>query len=198
MSKTAAAAAGAILAAGLTITGTLAEAGSYMTPRHPIRQPDGAGSLCETYTWACATTHSAQAFGEVEMAEVRRVNAQVNRTTRQIPDVQQYDRAEVWALPTRRGGDCEDFALLKKRRLIEAGIPPDRLLIATVLDTRFQGHAVLVVRTGTGDVVLDNLTSRIRSWDETGYIFMKMQSPETPGGWDAIIAGGPLLKPARG
>lgn len=198
MSIRASAAAGAALALGLATAGTQAVAGSFMTAREAVRQPDGARTLCQTYAWACATSRSAQAFGAAQMKLVRRINAEVNRTTRQITDQSQYKRPEVWALPTRRGGDCEDFALLKKHKLIDAGIAPDRLLIATVLDTHFRGHAVLVVRTGQGDVVLDNLTSRILPWESTGYIFLKMQSPDIPGGWDAIIAGGPLLNPDRG
>jgi len=188
----------AIVAMGIVVTGSMAQAGSFMVARHPIKQPDGAGSLCTQYAWACATDPSNRAFGDAQLAIVRSVNARVNRTTRQVTDQRQYARAEVWALPTRRGGDCEDFALLKKRELIRAGIAPERLLIATVLDHRMRGHAVLVVRTHLGDMVLDNLTQRVLPWQRTGYIFMKMQSPEAPDKWDAIIAGGPLLTSNRG
>jgi len=202
MSRRALAVAQAILVAALAFAGSLAgtpaQAGPFMTALHPIKQPEGAGTLCRTYAWACETTHAASTFTAADMAMVRRVNARVNRNTPQITDQSQYARAEVWALPTRRGGDCEDFALLKKRELIDSGIAPDRLLIATVLDTHFRGHAVLVVRTGQGDIVLDNLTNRIRAWDDTGYIFLKMQSPDTPGGWDAIVAGGLLLTADQG
>jgi len=186
------------IAASVTLYATMAHAGSYMSPRHPIAQPTGAGSLCESYAWACATGHSTRVFSDQDLTLVRRINARINRITPQIDDQRQYARPEVWALPTRRGGDCEDFALLKKRELMRAGIPAERLLIATVLDRQMRGHAVLVVRTHKGDMVLDNLSSRVLPWTETGYIFMKMQSPDRPGDWDAIIAGGPLLETSRG
>lgn len=198
MSSTFSAVARAALAVAVVWAGSMAQAGSFMTPRHPGREPEGAGALCQRYAWACATSDSGQAFSDAQMTVVRRINARVNRTTRQVTDQAQYARADVWALPTRRGGDCEDFALLKKKELIKAGIAPDRLLIATVLDLHLRGHAVLVVRTNRGDMVLDNLVDRVLPWQETGYIFMSMQSPHTPGGWDAIIAGGPLLSASRG
>ncbi len=114
----------------------------------------------------------------------------------QISDASQYRRDELWALPTRRGGDCEDFALLKKRELIRLGIPAERLLIATVLDRKYRGHAVLVVRTHRGDMVLDNLTNRVMRWERTGYTFMKMQNPARPDTWQAILAGGLLADKA--
>ena len=129
------------------------EVGSYLVGKRPITQPTGAAGLCERYNWACATSSTRaggqyDGFDNKDLTRVRRINSAVNRRTRQIADQRQYARPEHWALPTRRGGDCEDFALLKKYRLIRAGIPAERLLIATVLDRRMRGHAVLVVRTG--------------------------------------------------
>ena len=188
-----------------TLLGTVpayAEVGSYLVGKRPITQPTGAAGLCERYDWACATSSTRaggqyDGFDNKDLTRVRRINSAVNRRTRQIADQRQYARPEHWALPTRRGGDCEDFALLKKYRLIRAGIPAERLLIATVLDRRMRGHAVLVVRTHRGDMVLDNLTSRVKPWLKTGYTFMKMQSPSRPGSWDAILAGGLMIKPNR-
>jgi predicted transglutaminase-like cysteine proteinase len=114
----------------------------------------------------------------------------VNRQVRPITDRRQYRRDEHWALPTSRGGDCEDFALLKKRELIALGVPADKLLIATVLDRKRQPHAVLVLSTLQGDYVLDNLTSRIKPWGQTGYSFLRMQDPRAPERWVAVLAGG--------
>ncbi len=87
-------------------------------------------------------------------------------------------------------GDCEDYALYKKRELIRLGIPPEQLLIAAVLDKQRRIHAVLVVRTGSQDLVLDNLTSRIVPWNRTGYTFLRLQDPDQPSRWVAVYAGG--------
>lgn len=121
---------------------------------------------------------------------VHAVNLRANRNIRPISDVAQYRVAERWALPTARGGDCEDYALFKKRELIRAGIPPDQLFVATVLDRKRQSHAVLVLRTGSQDLVLDNLTDRILPWKRTGYTFLRLQDPGQPTGWVSVLAGG--------
>ena len=169
---------------------------AYLVGKKPIRQPTGAAEMCTRYAWACASDRTMADFDDAQLRLARRVNLNVNRQTPQIADRKQYASAEMWALPTRRGGDCEDFALLKKLQLMRAGIPGGRLLIATVLDRNRKGHAVLVVRTHRGDLVLDNLTNRVLRWDKTGYTFLKMQNPRDPGRWDAILEGGILTTTA--
>ena len=121
-----------------------------------------------------------------EMKLVQQINRQVNSTTRSVTDQSQYKTQERWALPTSRGGDCEDFALLKKRDLIKAGLDPRKLLIATVLDTSRNSHAVLVYRSKGGDLVLDNLTNRIKPWSATRYLFLRMQDPKQPRRWVGV------------
>ena len=80
----------------------------------------------------------------------------------------------------------KDFALLKKRELIRAGIDPSKLLIATVLDRKRNAHAVLVYRSSQGDLVLDNLTNRIKPWSVTRYLFLRMQDPRQPRNWVGV------------
>lgn len=152
--------------------------------------PDGAQAICRTYSWACATTGSRSTPSDEELRFVAAVNAQVNRSVHAVEDNRQYGVAEYWALPTRTGGDCEDFALLKKRELMSLGVDPQRLLIATALDRRRNPHAVLVFRSAKGDLVLDNLTDRIRPWKDTGYVFLRMQDPDRPTRWVNVFASG--------
>ncbi|WP_347310164.1 transglutaminase-like cysteine peptidase [Defluviimonas sp. SAOS-178_SWC] len=163
---------------------------SHLVAVKPIAAPNGVGDLCRRYDWACANPAGSRIAAGNVLALAKAVNAAVNAKVREVSDRRQYGREDVWALPTARGGDCEDFALAKKKQLIEAGVPPTSLLIATVLDRRRNPHAVLVLRTATGDYVLDNLTNRILPWQETGYSFLRMQNPKAPRLWDAILAGG--------
>ena len=156
---------------------------------HP---PPGARGLCATYDWACATSGQFLPIGESVMQTVRAINSKANRIIRPVSDVNQYRIAERWSLPTARGGDCEDYALYKKRELIRAGIPAEQLLIAAVLDRKRQSHAVLILRTGTQDLVLDNMTSRILPWHKTGYTFLRLQDPRQPARWVSVMAGGML------
>lgn len=148
--------------------------------------PSGAANLCAQYNWACAGKRSVSMSSQQELKVVEQVNRRVNRSTREVTDQSQYKTTERWALPTARGGDCEDFALLKKRDLIHAGVDPSKLLIATVLDTRRVPHAVLVYRSSNGDLVLDNLTNRIKPWTATRYLFLRMQDPNRPGRWVGV------------
>ena len=162
----------------------------------PIRAeahaPPGAAGLCAAYEWACAKSNRTLLIGDELMTTIRTINSRANRSIRPISDYNQYRIAERWSLPTTRGGDCEDYALYKKRELIRAGIPAEQLLIAAVLDRKRQSHAVLILRTGTQDLVLDNLNSRILPWQKTGYTFLRVQDPRQPSRWASVMAGGVL------
>lgn len=189
---------GAFVAAILVILSAFpvtAAMGRHISDGKPVAAPMGAVGLCEDMFWACASAGeirvSVQVGGStLELA--KQINSAVNRQFREVSDRRQYRREEHWALPTRRGGDCEDFALLKKRELIKRGVSPNNLLIATVLDRNHQSHAVLVVRTAEGDFVLDNLRRKVLHWSDTGYTYLRMQDPRDPSGWMAVLAGGLL------
>jgi predicted transglutaminase-like cysteine proteinase len=155
-----------------------------------VSAPQGAGNLCDAYQWACARSTHAVVIDKTALDVARQINSRINRAVRPVSDVQQYRVAERWSLPTKRGGDCEDYALAKKRELIAAGFSPQSLLIATVLDRKGGSHAVLVLRTGAQDLVLDNLTSTIKPWQKTGYTFLRLQNPDNPRQWMSVFAGG--------
>lgn len=180
----------AVLASGALSAATAADAreGSFLKIVAASPPPSGARQLCRQYNWACSGKAAASMSSQQEMQIIRRVNRQVNATTRTVTDQSQYRTAERWALPTSRGGDCEDFALLKKRDLIRAGVDPSKLLIATVLDKQRNAHAVLVYRSAGGDLILDNLTDQIKPWSATRYLFLRMQNPQKPSGWVGVYS----------
>ncbi|MXU66755.1 transglutaminase-like cysteine peptidase [Oceanomicrobium pacificus] len=157
----------------------------------PARAPSGFDGVCARLPWACAPGRAGRVSGTKAMLSTAlSVNLFVNAKVREISDQRQYGQPDHWDLPTQRGGDCEDFALLKKRELIKRGIAPDNLLIATVLQPNREAHAVLVLRTGGGDFVLDNLTNKIKRWDETGYFFLRIQDAGSVSNWRFVMAGG--------
>lgn len=155
-----------------------------------VSAPQGAIGLCSRYAWACKGGSGGRAAAPQALALADQVNREVNRKVRPISDKAQYGRIEHWSLPGSRGGDCEDYALEKKRRLMEMGLSGDQLLLTTVLDRKRQPHAVLVLRTSQGDYVLDNLTNELKTWRQTGYTFLRMQDPARPQQWRALFAGG--------
>ena len=95
-----------------------------------------------------------------------RVNDLVNEK-RYIVDSKNWGKSDYWATPVEfleRGGDCEDFAIMKYTALRSLGVPEDRLRVAIVQDTKKNiPHAVLVVYTEQGAYILDNQIKRLIS-----------------------------------
>ena len=113
------------------------------------------------------------------------VNAFVNRTVSPVTDAAQHGVVDLWQFPTAWRGDCEDYQLLKRRYLVEAGVPRRALPMTVVIDELGQGHAVLTVRTDKGDLILDNKTFLVKRWDETNYTFVKREA-DTATGWGFV------------
>jgi predicted transglutaminase-like cysteine proteinase len=78
------------------------------------------------------------------------------------------DSYENWTLNARYG-DCEDFALTKRSKLIKAGIPAGALRMQVVVTSAGVGHAILVVKTTAGEFALDSIRKTIVKNSETGY-----------------------------
>jgi predicted transglutaminase-like cysteine proteinase len=117
--------------------------------------------------------------------QINQVNNYVNGSIRPATDVDVYGALEMWAYPVD-AGDCEDFALLKKRYLAGLGISPAEMLMTVLLDEKGEGHAVLTITTDQGDLILDNRRPEILRWDQTGYKFLKRQSQQDPRRWVSL------------
>ena len=109
-----------------------------------------------------------------------RINKSVNETIKPITDLEHWGIVERWDYPDDGYGDCEDYVLLKRRALMQAGWPRQALLITVVRDKRGDGHAVLTVKTDKGEFVLDNQNAEVLLWSDTGYRFVKRQSQSDP------------------
>jgi predicted transglutaminase-like cysteine proteinase len=110
------------------------------------------------------------------------VNAYINQTVTPVTDQDLYQVSEFWTYPNGYG-DCEDYALAKRRELINAGWPASTLLMTVVKQANGEGHAVLLVRTDRGDLVLDNQVGSVDLWSQTPYQFIKRQSQANAGQW---------------
>lgn len=116
---------------------------------------------------------------------VAEVNRRVNREITPVNDV-----TDTWDVDVT-AGDCEDYALTKRRALLAMGIPTSALRIATAITPNGVGHAVLVVSTTKGDFVLDNRDSELRLWRETDLRFLKIASAANPDIWQNVEMDGP-------
>ena len=125
--------------------------------------------------------------------EIVAVNVGVNAAIKPMNDSDIYGKDEVWAYPDDSVGDCEDYVLEKRRRLLGKGISLSNLLITVVRKQDGEGHAVLTVRTDQGDYILDNLNDSVKPWLETGYRFLKRQSSTNTGRWVTVLEGSATL-----
>jgi predicted transglutaminase-like cysteine proteinase len=114
------------------------------------------------------------------------VNNWVNTAIKPMTDLDHWGVVEKWSYPDDGYGDCEDYVLLKRRMLLQAGWPREALLITVVRDRNNEGHAVLTVKTDKGDYILDNQAEDIVLWSETGYRFVKRQSQSDPNVWVSL------------
>ena len=120
------------------------------------------------------------------MAELDRVNRAVNAEIAPMTDMDQYGVEDYWTIPTSGKGDCEDYALMKRQRLIRLGWPASALLMTVVFDERKEGHAVLTARTTEGDFILDNKTNTIKLWNQTPYTYVMRSSYLDPRIWMSL------------
>jgi predicted transglutaminase-like cysteine proteinase len=126
---------------------------------------------------------------EKEWDKIVRINDKVNREITAVTDLDYFGQAEYWTYPVNNKGDCEDFALQKRKLLAQAGLPMEALLITIVKDSNNEGHAVLTVRTDYGDFILDNQEDLVKLWHNTGYKFLKRMSPTNPNDWLLLNPG---------
>lgn len=100
------------------------------------------------------------------------VNEVVNRVP-YISDANIYGQSDYWATPMeflKNGGDCEDFAITKYVALRALGIPEERMRILILQDLQKNiPHAVLVVYTDAGAVVLDNQIKSVTNVDRISH-----------------------------
>jgi predicted transglutaminase-like cysteine proteinase len=185
-----------LTAAILGALATYASAGDddkslFMAVNGNTAQPIGHHEFCKTHAAECSVQSASRVHVRLDQArweELTEVNQAVNTGIRPATDLELFGKAEVWAFPDG-SGDCEDFALLKRKQLMAKGWPAAALLITVVRQTNGDGHAVLTVTSNRGDLVLDNLDPQVRLWSETSYRYLKRQSQYDTGLWVAVEDG---------
>jgi predicted transglutaminase-like cysteine proteinase len=183
--------------AGIALAGTLAlvptqaasERALFISVGPVARAPVGWSEFCAEYASECETTTKvARDAGLTTQAwnELLRINEWVNDTIKPMTDLEHWGVSERWNYPDDGYGDCEDYVLLKRKMLVEAGWPSPALLITVVRDKQGDGHAVLTVKTDKGEFILDNQAEDVLLWSQTGYRFVKRQSQTDPNVWIAL------------
>jgi predicted transglutaminase-like cysteine proteinase len=185
------------LAGMLTAPGALADpapvrsqdgASPYMRVFGVTQPPYGFVQFCTRVEAECRLgPQEEQRFsaGPQRLTELEVVNRAVNREIEPATDLEIYGQNEYWTIPVSRG-DCEDYALLKRQRLMALGWPASALLITVVRDEKGEGHALLTARTVQGDFILDNKVDEVKVWTRTPYEFVMRQSYLNPRIWMSL------------
>jgi predicted transglutaminase-like cysteine proteinase len=103
------------------------------------------------------------------------VNKQVNAKVKPRTDKAHWGVEDRWDYPDDGYGDCEDYQILKRKRLVEEGLPHRAMRMTVVIDEEGLGHAVMMVRTDRGDFILDNKRNAVLPWSQTGYVYIKRE-----------------------
>ena len=194
-----------IIGTGLAVVGLVGSAlptragvplSSFVTVGPQTSVPYGWLDFCNRYAPDCdgpALPPQDMDLTPRSFADLDRTNRLVNGAVVPETDMDHWGVIDRWDYPLDGRGDCEDYALLKRRILIADGYPRQALLITVVRDRNGDGHAILTAKTTRGEFVLDNLADRVKPWTETGYRFVKRQSQQDPNVWVSI--GVPAAEP---
>ncbi len=187
---------GAIYLAGEAKSFAGPELATYASLGPETAVPYGWVDFCQRYRRECPNEDLAPQSIELTskiFKQIERINNFVNHSIKPLSDMDHWGVVDQWDYPTDGMGDCEDYALLKRKMLIEEGFPQQALLMTVVKEKNGDGHAVLTVKTDRGEFILDNMTDLVRPWTSAPYHFVKRQSQENPNIWVAI--GAPTSEP---
>ncbi|NDY73970.1 hypothetical protein DO021_19570 [Desulfobacter hydrogenophilus] len=124
--------------------------------------------------------------------DLEKIQRDVNWDITYQSDLEHYKKSDHWAIPADGLGDCEDYALLKRHLLLEAGWPKEKLRLATCYTETGGYHAVLIAILGatwTDETwwVLDNREKLPKSWRMMDhYKWDRMQDEK--GVWRAVVS----------
>lgn len=136
------------------------------------RPPLGLQIFCLQNPVECRPASAAVAQHSDDLLHVLgEVNRSVNRAIRPARDT----RVDDWQVGAS-SGDCEDYVMTKRAKLIAKGVPRGALLIAYTHSRTGEGHAVLVVRTTHGDLVLDNLVNDVKTLAASRYTIERIST----------------------
>lgn len=140
--------------------------------------------FCAKFSRQCvrAGVDGSMALNEQRWSQLVRVNERVNRSIKVRPEPAGID---VWKLGAKEG-DCDAFAIQKRKELMDLGWSASALLLTVVYPGLSEAHLVLTVRTDHGEFVLDNLRDAVLGVEAVGYQFVMRQSAIHPRLWVSI------------
>jgi predicted transglutaminase-like cysteine proteinase len=157
-----------------------------------VLPPFGHAVFCAGFPHDCEKVDGTANFrlpSSTRWFVINYINSTVNQSIQPIPA---RDAIESRWLISPDSGDCADYAVTKRHKLLELGWPSHSLLLAeVVLIATGEHHLVLVVKDAAGEWVLDNLKPVIVRVSETraGYWWRRIESGDDPRVWNRSFPG---------
>lgn len=145
--------------------------------------------FCKRYPAECVVNPSEPSVVELTpklWQTLVAVNRKVNADIKPMTDKEHWGVEDRWDFPDDGCGDCEDYQLLKRKLLAESGVPRRAMRMTVVIDEEGAGHAVMMVRTTRGDLILDNKRNPVLPWHQTGYVYIKQEGQEANMAWVSL------------
>ena len=173
--------ASAVQLGGLAKNPVTSRPGQFMSTSRPTIAPIAFAKFCDNAADQCVRIGDRDTIEltKQKRTELQRINSEINSAIVYVGELEGQDE---WKL-NPASGDCDDYAVTKRQRLLRAGWPSGALRIATARIPSGIGHAVLVVSTTQGDLVLDNRTNVVKPWKAVDLKWIKIQSHENPRVW---------------
>jgi predicted transglutaminase-like cysteine proteinase len=183
-----------------TFSSTKTQAQPFLRHWQPVLAPFGHVRFCLDHPDQCARKRvsirkQGVAMTPDRLAQIARVNAEVNRAIRPTGALE-GPTGDTWSLAPR-AGDCDDYAVTKRARLLAMGFPSDALLL-TQVTARGENHLVLMVRMKGATFILDNLASAPREVNLDRLAVLRLQSPHDPNLWMRPVDSAPLIASQQG
>ena len=175
-----------LLSIGNIAAPTPAFAWTQMPTGTPAIPPAGFLGFCAKHLSECLSR--SQEPATVELTDERSQAIEAVQASINASITPRVDPAHVWDYSTDGTGDCNKYALTKRRELLAQGFPRGAVLLATATTERGEGHLVVVVRTDRGDLVLDNRVQRVVDWSVLPYHWVSVQSQQSPVRWVSILS----------
>lgn len=154
--------------------------------RHRGNDPDkescGSSNDCQLRQWNEFLTGLKE---RPALEQIWEVNARANQKAYRF-DSENYGINDYWATPKEflyKGGDCEDYAVIKLLSLKQLGFSVDSMRIVVLVDTKLKtSHAVLAVYLNNDILILDNQMQEVVSQQELSH-YVPIYSINEKGWW---------------
>lgn len=151
----------------------------------PSNEPQGHAIYCKMFAEHCKN-HPPTSLTSNDVLILAKVNTEVNRSIHWTSDKEHYGLSEVWTPKAVKWGkgDCEDYALAKRQRLVSLGFPQGAFRLAVINKFSWkEAHVVLLASVGKQTLILDSMTHRLEDARDLGVSWEALQEKGQPRVW---------------